>query len=467
MFSPKLPAVVVLVLSLLVTACGGGDSSGSSTPTAPAPSIPTSITITGATTPLQSIGATTQLTATVRDQRGDVMTGVSISWSSANPAVATVNSSGLVTSVGNGSATITASSGSLTATATVNVQQVAASVALSPSDTTIFLTALLRVTARDALGQPITAPEIEWSSQSPQVATVTDGLVSAVSPGLAMITASSGQVSATASVSVVKDLQSPSDLIPSYPYVSAIDQVLVGSDISQAFSDQHVDHMKKVWDYMTGIWAKRRSDRLEWYYSPDRSKTLIAIDLCPTQAVNADARLLTACYGGAYPIWFIEPFVIPDFGTQLHELSHDFVFPTYWGAADFPWLIEGSAMYYEGGRFQPDGSLDLAQPLPWLIQTFDFYDGLDQLVGLDALLWLNRDQFYLGETPPTYYAQAGWFWYYLETRHPSVVNELIAQLNGVDPWVRNNQWVLDFILSGTGMTIAQLNEAYLALARSF
>lgn len=464
MFSPKLSAVVVLLLSLVVTACGGGDSA--TAPVQRDPPRATTISLSTSTITLDAIGATEQLIASVRDQFGGTMQGASITWSVADQTIATVSSTGLVTSVANGSTSVTASSGGLTATATVNVQQVAASVALSPSDTTIFITALLRVTAEDARGQPITAPEIEWSSQSPQVATVTDGLVRAASPGLAMIIASSGHVSATASVSV-QDPQSPSDLIPSYPYVSAIDQVLVGSDISQAFSDQHVDHMKKVWDYMSGIWAKRRSDRLEWYYSPDRFKTLIAIDLCPTQAVNADARLLTACYGGAYPIWFIEPFVIPDFGTQLHEMSHDFVFPTYWGSADFPWFAEGSGMYYEGGRFQPDGSLDLTQPLPWLIQTFDFSDGLDQLVGLDALLWLNRDQFYLGETPPTYYAQAGFFWYYLETRHPSVVNELIAQLNGVDPWVRNNQWVLDFILSGTGMTIAQLNEAYLALARSF
>ena len=88
MFSPKRSAALGLLLLPLVTACGGGDSSGGSTPTAPAPSVPTTITITGSTTPLQSIGATTQLTATVRDQRGDVMTGVSVSWASANGAVA-------------------------------------------------------------------------------------------------------------------------------------------------------------------------------------------------------------------------------------------------------------------------------------------------------------------------------------------------------------------------------------------
>jgi hypothetical protein len=116
----------------------------------------------------------------------------------------------------------------------------------------------------------------------------------------------------------------------------------------------------RVWDSFSGIWSKRRGDQLDWYYSEDRSKVLTAIDLCPTEVVRAETGLLTACYSGEYPIWFIEPFTRPDFGTQLHEISHDFVFSTYWGAADFPWFIEGTGMYYEGGVFQADGSTGIS-----------------------------------------------------------------------------------------------------------
>lgn len=53
-------------------------------------------------------GTTQQFTAVARDLDNTVMTNVTLFWSSSNHAVATVNQSGLVTSVGQGQATITA-----------------------------------------------------------------------------------------------------------------------------------------------------------------------------------------------------------------------------------------------------------------------------------------------------------------------------------------------------------------------
>jgi len=47
-------------------------------------------------------GATVQLSATTRDANGSLLLGRSISWSSADPAVATVDVNGLVTGVGSG-----------------------------------------------------------------------------------------------------------------------------------------------------------------------------------------------------------------------------------------------------------------------------------------------------------------------------------------------------------------------------
>lgn len=64
-----------------------------------------------------------RLVATVYDQSGDPVTGQTITWSSDDTAVATVDSSGTVTGVSAGSCTITASSGSLTpATAGATVE---------------------------------------------------------------------------------------------------------------------------------------------------------------------------------------------------------------------------------------------------------------------------------------------------------------------------------------------------------
>jgi hypothetical protein len=57
-------------------------------------------------------GNTQQLTATKFDQYGNTISA-SLTWSSSNTSIATVNSSGLVTAVGAGTAIITASSGSV------------------------------------------------------------------------------------------------------------------------------------------------------------------------------------------------------------------------------------------------------------------------------------------------------------------------------------------------------------------
>src|SRR2546422_8486903 len=43
------------------------------------------------------LGAATQLTATLKDAAGDVLSGRVISWASSNTAIATVSASGLVT----------------------------------------------------------------------------------------------------------------------------------------------------------------------------------------------------------------------------------------------------------------------------------------------------------------------------------------------------------------------------------
>jgi hypothetical protein len=71
-----------------------------------------------------SIGsaATTQASATLRDSLGQVLAGRTVTWSSANSTVATVNAaSGIVTGVSGGTSTITATSGSVTGSATVTV----------------------------------------------------------------------------------------------------------------------------------------------------------------------------------------------------------------------------------------------------------------------------------------------------------------------------------------------------------
>tara|TARA_Y100000593_G_scaffold8747_1_gene16027 strand:- start:2738 stop:4006 length:1269 start_codon:yes stop_codon:yes gene_type:complete len=64
-------------------------------------------------------GQTAQLSATVKDQYGAVMTGKTVTWTSSDATVASVSSTGLVTAVTPGQANITATHQSLSATASV------------------------------------------------------------------------------------------------------------------------------------------------------------------------------------------------------------------------------------------------------------------------------------------------------------------------------------------------------------
>jgi uncharacterized protein YjdB len=66
-------------------------------------------------------GATQQLTATLKDAAGHVLTGRTITWTTSNSGVATVSGSGLVTAAGAGSATITATSEGKSGTASISV----------------------------------------------------------------------------------------------------------------------------------------------------------------------------------------------------------------------------------------------------------------------------------------------------------------------------------------------------------
>ena len=81
------------------------------------------MTVSPTTAELASLGATVQLTAEVRDQNARVMAGATLTWSSGDTSVATVNASGLVTGVGEGVATITASAASASGSTMVTVTQ--------------------------------------------------------------------------------------------------------------------------------------------------------------------------------------------------------------------------------------------------------------------------------------------------------------------------------------------------------
>ena len=119
----RLVAFLAASSVVLGTASGCGDSATEPPPPAPDPSRPTMVTVTPATSQLTALGATVQLNAEVRDQNGLAMAGTTLTWVSNATAIATVDGTGLVTAVGNGTATITASAGPASGSAAVTVTQ--------------------------------------------------------------------------------------------------------------------------------------------------------------------------------------------------------------------------------------------------------------------------------------------------------------------------------------------------------
>jgi len=80
-----------------------------------------SITVTPATATL-AIGATQQLTATLKDSVGGILTGRTVAWSSSDTTKATVSNTGLLTARATGSVTITVASEGKSATSVITVQ---------------------------------------------------------------------------------------------------------------------------------------------------------------------------------------------------------------------------------------------------------------------------------------------------------------------------------------------------------
>ena len=191
--------VAALVTATLLATCGEDGIK-------PEPTKPKTVTISPASVSLQSLDDTVQLTATVKNQHGQTMSDVATTWTSSDPATATVDAAGLVTAVANGTADVTATAGSVSGVAKMTVAQVPAEISVDP-DSLVFTqigdTARVAAAFADANGHAVADAEVEWTSGDPSVATVDDwGLVTAVANGPTIVTATAGSASGSAKVTV-------------------------------------------------------------------------------------------------------------------------------------------------------------------------------------------------------------------------------------------------------------------------
>jgi uncharacterized protein YjdB len=156
-------------------------------------------------------GQSLQLGALVTDDRGQVLTGRTITFRSSNPLIATVSNVGVVTGLAAGTVTITASSEGASGTATITVTpEPIASLAVSPATATLWVGQPLQLSiiARSATGQSLslTGRSVSWSTSTPSITSVGNGgLVTALAPGtgIVVVTVDGRQASATLTVKIV------------------------------------------------------------------------------------------------------------------------------------------------------------------------------------------------------------------------------------------------------------------------
>ncbi|WP_420448359.1 Ig-like domain-containing protein [Candidatus Palauibacter sp.] len=154
-------------------------------------------------------GDTLRLVAEATDANGHPVAEVEVSWASSNTLVAAVDSVGLVTGVGAGQAEVTAAAKGVTGRADVTVVAPApTTVAVTPDTVALAAlgqTAQFTAEVRDQAGRAMEGVPVAWSSGDTTVAAVDSaGLVTAVGAGETTITATSGEVSGEAVVTVMQ-----------------------------------------------------------------------------------------------------------------------------------------------------------------------------------------------------------------------------------------------------------------------
>ena len=187
------------VVVLLAAGCGGE-------PVEPGNQVPVFTVTLDPPDPVLGIGATGALTATTLSADGTVLTGREVSFTSSDPAVATIDGNGVVTGVGAGTTQITATSEQRSRTVTLTVSSVpVASVTVSPATANLATGASLTLTgaAFDAGAAPLPGRIFAWTSSAPTIATVSSlGVVRGVAAGSVTITGTSEGQSATATIQV-------------------------------------------------------------------------------------------------------------------------------------------------------------------------------------------------------------------------------------------------------------------------
>jgi uncharacterized protein YjdB len=190
----------------LLAACG---ESAPASPAAAPPPAETIVAIEIARPPARiEVGDSVQLTAVVRSNRGRELTDRVITWTSSNPAVASISSTGRLAALApGGPIVLRAEVSGVSSTAEVVIERGAvATVSVAQSAPVVVVGARVPLSAvlRDSRGAVLTDRSITWTSADPTIVTASDsGVLTGVRPGgPVVVTAASEGKQSTVSVTV-------------------------------------------------------------------------------------------------------------------------------------------------------------------------------------------------------------------------------------------------------------------------
>lgn len=173
------------------------------------------------------VGESVQLTAIGNFSDGSIQNLTqSVTWSSSASNIATISSAGLASGLIAGSATITAASGDVHGAGLLTVgPAVLTSIAVMPGNSSIAAGNTLQFTATGTYSNGTTqnlTSTVTWSSPSPGVATITQaGMATAMAAGTASITATTGGITGSTTLTVLPPVLVAIAVTPGSPSIIA------------------------------------------------------------------------------------------------------------------------------------------------------------------------------------------------------------------------------------------------------
>ena len=218
------------------------------------------ITVTAVSAPL-AVGSSHQMDATPRNVSGDPRSDISLTWSSLDPRVASVDSAGMVRALRTGNTRIRATGDGVSGETAVTVGKNApAGIVVSPVTSSAKTGDVIHFTAKDRKGVAVPF-EIAWSVEQNGAQIWPDGAFVANLPGTYTVLASVGDRVASASIAVaprdlLRDLDVVGHVMPKddqfaeewvwdhYAYLSALSDKVYIFDIADPAHPESFEPLK-------------------------------------------------------------------------------------------------------------------------------------------------------------------------------------------------------------------------------